>query len=137
MYLSNSALRLTYTQCHWLLKEFIYNANRLSYFGLFWSKVTINKHQISLSWTVWKSLGVLLTETCSCSRLYGRYHKDFDPIVNSRSYFQQIFSRSKISFCGWSEHFVVRDRPYITSAHFWTFSDPPTHYVSQIWCQHT
>ena len=61
-----------------------------------------------------------------CIKILNRYHKVFDPIVNSRSHFQQIFSRSKISFCGWSEHFVVRDHPYITSAHFWIYPDPPT-----------
>ena len=25
--------------------------------------------------------------------------------------------------------FIGRDHPYITSAYFWTFSDPPTHYA--------
>ena len=25
---------------------------------------------------------------------------------------------------------LIRDHPYITSAYFWTFSDPPTHYVN-------
>ena len=30
----------------------------------------------------------------------------------------------------WSDVDCRWDHPYITSAHFWTFSDPPTHYVS-------
>ena len=26
----------------------------------------------------------------------------------------------------------IRDNPYIISAYFWTFSNPPTHYVSTV-----
>ena len=36
------------------------------------SKVTVHKHLISPSWTVWKSLNVLLTKTVYCSQLYGK-----------------------------------------------------------------
>ena len=42
-------------------------------FGFFWPNVTVNQNQISPSEIVWKSLGVLLTQTCTCLRLYSIY----------------------------------------------------------------
>ena len=40
----------------------------------FWTLLTVHKHQISPSWTVWKSLNVLLIKTVYSSRLNGMYY---------------------------------------------------------------
>ena len=41
-------------------------------FWILWPKVTVHKHQISPSQTVWKTLGVPLTQACSYSWLCGK-----------------------------------------------------------------
>ena len=56
-------------------------------------------------------------------------------IVKNQGKFSVWLTKWKFSFSNFFFVFlnnkrIIGDHPYITSAYFWTFSDPPVHYVS-------